>query len=167
MPFWMILYKKLKNKFLAIFCKKYVSKNIKIDMEYAMILAKCESMIIWGPISPFIFPLTILSINTNYYFYHKMVNKQNWIIKPFNKNVLFPIYVLWADIVISQILISIFIFVCMDSDIYGWTIITILFVIDTIYAMKYYSFKRNDNKPKESIEASPLLPLSIRQKHLF
>ncbi len=69
----------------AIF-RRYIGKNIVFDVEYMMILTKLESMIIFAPLSPFVIPLTICSVNSNYFIYRKLVESDRLRIKTWDIN---------------------------------------------------------------------------------
>ena len=149
MPFLLIIYKKIENKIISLstyLSSIYDTKRIHIDLEYSMILTKCESMIIWGAISPFIIPLTLMSITTNHYYYNKMINKKNWKINPFTydgNNVIFPIYILWIDIIISQIFISLFLFISLNNGLCGSILCIVLLIVDIMFILKSKFFDPN------------------------
>ena len=128
-------------------------KNMQIDIEYGMILTKCESMIIWFTISPLVIPLTIMSIYTNYFVYHRMINKYNWKIIPFNNNnnndntmsktTVIPIYALWISIILSQVFAVTVFFLCItvdhECDNIGFAFVALLILVDiTCLGVKRY-----------------------------
>ena len=141
MPFFMVHVKKLKRKIKAKFWGRD-DRKITIDMEYAMILTKFESMIIWCPISPFVLPLTLISTQLNYYFYRKKIVEKQWTIKPFNNNVVIPVYALWFSIVISQCFITLFVFVCIGNEECGFVLAAALIIMDIVSGFRLCYAKR-------------------------
>merc|ERR1711902_127682 len=95
-----------------------------------------------GVISPFVIPLTLLSINVNYFVYRKMINKRQWKIYPFENNIILPIYILWLSVFCSQFFISLFIFVCINNNYCGYIVIPILIIIDIIFIVHYFRYKK-------------------------
>eukprot|EP01083_Nonionella_stella_P030809 84395_1 len=146
MPVLMIGFKPLQHKLYAKYQMfknhRVKQENICFDMEYTMILTKCESMIIFGVISPFIIPLTICSVNSNYFIYRNRIEKKNWRIKQCDKNILFPIYFLWIGVFISQFFVCCFVYECLDNVEAFGALIGVLVVIDVMFIGNYMRYKR-------------------------
>ena len=151
-PIVVVSFNYIKHKIISM-VRKCISKTsidntmvLNVDVEYAMFLTKCESMIIWFPISPFVFPLTIASIYTNYYIYYLMIDKYQWQLKPFNIYVGLPIDFMWIAIVLSQIYLCVFIIICIGNKTGGYILVAILILLDIGYFVKlkyFISFDHN------------------------
>ena len=116
--------------------------QIKGDLEYAMFGTKCESMIIWFPISPIVIPLTALSMYTNYYIYNLMIEKYNWQFIPFDIHIKFPIQFICISILVSQFYTCVFMFVCIDNQLAFYILMISLIILDIFYSAKYYYFHK-------------------------
>ena len=147
MPFIMVHIKKLKRKIKDSFCKED-DPAITIDMEYAMMLTKFESMIIWCPISPFVIPLTLISTQLNYFFYHKRIMEKDWMIKPFNNSVVMPVYSLWLSIIVSQCFITLFVIVSIENEACGYVLAAAFLTMDIVCGIQLYNAKKQEKVGK-------------------
>eukprot|EP01084_Bolivina_argentea_P292084 502056_1 len=131
--------------------KKMVS--LKIDKEYAMILNKMETMIVYSWIFPLLTPLTIISIVLNLYVYDLVVSEKGtkmfgvrWEFNPSNKYLQPPVYLLWIAIAFAQILITTFSSALLHSPIYSYCMVPIWVIIDLHFGFKvvagYWTQKR-------------------------
>ena len=112
--------------------------KIKGDLEYAMFATKCQSLIIWFPISPIVIPLTGLAFYTNYYIYNLMIEKYNWQLIPFDVHIKFPVHFIGFSTLISQFYLCIFVFVCIGNQFVASILMTSLIILDIVYFAKYY-----------------------------
>eukprot|EP01084_Bolivina_argentea_P191269 328561_1 len=143
LPICTILYQILKRiayKYLYLTCNKStifkLKDTITIDREYGMIITNLEQTILFALISPFIIPISILSLESRKLFYYIMKTKLKWKIIGYDErgsNIIFPFQFLVFSIMCSQILIGLFFIFCIQFQYVSifWTLsalIDILFI---------------------------------------
>eukprot|EP01083_Nonionella_stella_P030072 82561_1 len=170
LPFLVFLYKRYVERKLYVVLSKCCCVNkishhfegksiaqINIDMEYVMILTKLETMIIYSMIVPFSIPLTLLSIKINLFVYHLMIEKEKFVIKPFNADIVFPIHLLSIAIVLEQCLICCFAKMAFGSNSCFYALVISLICIDSVFIYKYFKQNQSRNKYIEMTKTQPSL----------
>eukprot|EP01084_Bolivina_argentea_P236507 397648_1 len=160
MPFIVMSYKIIKYELLPkIFdrccecCNKYKygskfrlclnNPTISIDMEYAMIATKIETMILFSFITPFVVPITIFSIYSNSYVYHYLIKKKKWNVLPYKPSlIIIPLKMALIGVFIAEILLILFSFNTLDNVAASASLVTILMVINILFMWKQLYVKR-------------------------
>eukprot|EP01084_Bolivina_argentea_P013901 26030_1 len=116
-----------------------------------MILNKLETMIVFSFISPLLFPLTVISIMSNVYFYNAITSEkathlfgQKWVLKPNNTSLILPIHLLWFGIILSQVLIVVFCIVSFQDPLFAYIVSLVCFINDVFFTIKLKKDKKQN-----------------------
>ena len=170
MPFFVIIFKTLRQKLSLRFCcikwfkKKYGERGNRtvIDMEYCMIINKLELVITFSLITPLIVPLTLIAIESNRFFYDYMIYKLNWRLCYYHSVLSFPIQFLIFGVIFEQSLIMSFCYFCIQNSLLCIILGVALMIIDiTLFTL--YLKKRKRHKRIKSImdETEDDVPASL------
>eukprot|EP01084_Bolivina_argentea_P306059 528799_1 len=154
MPFIVTTYKLVRklclSKIYSDRCYKrsnYIeSYRIKMDVEYMMICSKIEVMLIFSFMTPFIIPITLLSIYVNLTVYHYLVVFKKADIFPFEQEFVFiPINMLIFGIIVSQIFIVVFTWISIGNTWINCYLLLSLFVVDVYFVITRFRKSKNEN----------------------
>ena len=148
-PLGIIVYKYFKQLILKC-CKKKYEKKINVDMEYAMLITKLESVISFACIFPLIIPVSLIAVESNKKFYNIMIDKDklDWTLTSFKGTSSFPINFLLFGVLFGQSIIVMFFKECIRSPIYSITehlwiiLLSILVIMDVLFTVIYKKTKK-------------------------
>lgn len=148
-PIGIILYKLLK-KGIRKCCRCEKKTRMNIDMEYAMIITKLESVIAFSCVLPLLVPVSLIAIQSNKFFYKKMIFGLEWELTSYKGSQSFPINFLIFGILFGQTIIILFFKFCLNPTsfaAYLWIILTVLLaVLDVSFFVLYKKTKKNKDK---------------------
>eukprot|EP01084_Bolivina_argentea_P311464 539120_1 len=134
------------------------SSTLKIDGQYTMILNKLETMIVYSFVFPLLYPLTIISIISNVYFYGLITSEKGtkifgtaWVFSPNDQNLNVQIYLLWIAILVGQILMTLFAFITFESAIFAYCMMSVWIVLDIFYMVKLFQFSQNQYQTQQPL----------------
>eukprot|EP01083_Nonionella_stella_P204751 746200_1 len=160
MPFLVVIYKRMKHELLPKIFDRYCACCVKpkygsrfrlslndpaisVDIEYAMIATKIETMILFSFITPIVVPITVMSIFSNAYVYNYLIKKKKWQVSPYQTSLVnIPLKMAFIGVVIAEILLVLFSFDAFNNSFITFTLIVILVAINVYVIVKQLCSKK-------------------------
>ena len=151
-PILIVLYKKLKQ---SVYDK---DEEMMIDAQYCMVSVKLESLVVFAPIQPLIIPIMCMAVQSNRFWYGKMMIGYKWKLQEYNHgSTTVPNWFLIYNVLLEQILMVMFFVFCVDMELH-WILIILFIILDIIGIYMVYYRLNNDNNEIQNEYKTKILP---------
>lgn len=75
--------------------------------------------------------------------------EKDWMIKPFDNNVVIPVYTLWFSIIISQSFVTFFVLICIGNTVCGYVMAAAFILMDIVSGIRLHYIKKKEKGIRE------------------